>query len=510
MTSRFRIALSALALCAAAVLLIALFTGLFDGGAGGPGDLDVGEGGPGGFTPEGELELDGPGGGLAPNPNAAAPGGNSGSLVNSRTPSGLDLTDPEQRNEYLMQLIGEYDTNWDEIARVLRVSADPIPDEVRAFLIDELKSGRKLGVLKVFAVILDPTMTRDLIDVLDMPGLSSRVERVALQALYTMPGANSSEVVRELESRLTDDMSRDNRFLHAIASRGGPEAARALVEYLQRSQEPGEVPQFVLRALDLEGDPETAEIVKQALATEDLDPEVRNRLMLLVSRPGATEFVPMVIALDADGQSQKTRERALETLARIGGKDAITYLYAKASQPGVMGEKALLMMGQISSSDQEGRDYLLEALEQASGAARPIETQTQILQALANLREPSAAPQFVHYMDSRSPSIQMAAISGLARLGSKAEPHVPKLIDTYAVSDDRTKVRIAVALGSIGGEKAVEAMEQMVSAEGIPPDLNRTLRMGLNDAKRRLKEPAGNRGGVPAAPSPALGGNRRR
>ena len=224
----------------------------------------------------------------------------------------------------------------------------------------------------------------------------------------------------------------------------------------------------------------------------------------MVAQRGAVQFTAVVKALDVDGQTDAVRQAAMRTLSRIGGKEAAAYLLERSGAPGAHGEQALDLLGQITSAESEGREFLVEAFERSGSGPNGVETQAQIIKALANLREPGAAKIFAKQLNNGVPEIRQEAIRGLARLGTRAEAYVPSLVDEFTVSNDSTKVRIAVALGSIGGEDAIKAMEQMVSVEDLSPSLHRTLRAGLIDAKKRRSQ------STPSTPNagvrPGLGG----
>lgn len=162
------------------------------------------------------------------------------------------------------------------------------------------------------------------------------------------------------------------------------------------------------------------------------------------------------------------------------------------------GGRALAVRADVTQrSDMHA--LLVEAFGEAGAVSHPVETRTQIVRALANLREPQAAPLFAAHIADPTPAIRLEAIRGLDRLGSRAETHVPSLVDQFAVSDDMTKVRIAHALGSIGGETARKAVEQMMTAEGNSAALQRTLRAALNDLQK------GEAASGPTSERPGLG-----
>jgi len=481
MTPRFKIGLT---------LLLALGLGVFvfwltqDDGARHGAGVDLSGDSVDDGTGDAELLADGsdPEAG-----NKLAPGATGGgrSLVGARTPHGIDLSNPDVRSTELTRILDTRPIDWRAAAKIAALMKEPLPDGARPIILWELRNGRRLQVMHLFRELHDPSFVEDMFDLLDDPEVAKGARKFALEALWQMPGAPTDAVVLRLEGRLSDDLREDNAILFAMAASGGPEAARALVEYVQRSKDPEKIPQHLLQRLDVTKDKEAARILSDALETER-SPKALRSFIRMASKHGAREFTEPLIALDRDGIPTEVREQSMHALSQIGDEAAIGYLLEKAQEPGRFGEAALRSVAMISSADPEARKNLSKALEEADDNPRPEKAKESLLLAIGAVGDKNALPAVAAQLSDRSASVQRAAVRAMGRLGPKSEAYVPKLSRLYEQGDDATRIHVAVALGSIGGEQAVADMERMIKDESISPSLLRTLRMGLRNAKSRL------------------------
>ncbi len=504
MTRRFQLAVAVSAVLVVGVVLIALATGVFDGPVASGPDLVAERDGPDGAG-TGAAQLEGSGtadGDPETGPHLPRGATGRGALrPGMRDPHGLDLSDPQQAADYLSELLSTEPLNWKEINRVLGVMTEPLSDASRAILLQQLLHGQRNQAVQAFGKLQDGSLTEDLLAAFDDP--ANRVARGAiLHALATMPGADPGTVAKELEARLTDDIAHDRVLLQWIGARGGEEAARVIVEYMARTDQPGALRGSLLRMLDLKGDPAAAAVVLQALK-DSTSPQVTSQLLDMVAQAGATGFTKEIIALDADGQSDAIRRQALDALARIGGKEAIDHLLAKAEAPGTYGEAAVSSIRLIASADLEGRAALVDALKRAGMMSRPDETKENLLLALGRLKEKSAIPLIVKSLDDGNERVRIAAVRGLGKMKDASREHVESIVEQYANGSPSMKMTAAIALGDIGGKDAISAMDQMLSEEGISRSLTRTLNAALRFARER--EAAGP---SPAPAGPGLGERR--
>jgi len=408
-------------------------------------------------------------------------------MSGARLPSLVDNSDPAVRRERLATLLNASAIDWKEVEQLLRIANEPLDPGVRDILLSELRSGRRNMVLLSFSGLNDGSLAVDLLEIYDDPTADPGARTAALQALFTMPGADRDEVARALEGRLSDDPGKDRELLHAIASRGGPAAARALVVYVQRLRQPGRVPNYILQALDVVGDPEAAAVLSEALGEQN-PPEVTRALMSIAAQPGARGFTQQIIALDRDGQDAAVRRQVFTSLSHIGDKEAVGFLLRKADEPGTVGEQALRAIGGLRFKDPEVCAQLVDALERVWLNPRPEMAEEKLLLAVGALRVDSAVPLVASRLDDSRPKVRVAAVRGLGRMGSKSREHVPKLILLYRGGDSDMRMRVAIALGNIGGERAVEAMEQMLTDGGNSSSLQRTLSLGLRKARVQLSD----------------------
>ena len=396
MTARFKIGLAIVAALALGVLVLQVLGDADEGDLdeldhldGGADYLD-GESSGGGLTAErGGTGRPGSGG---RDPSLTASGARSGNgLVGARLPSGIDFSDPAVRASELTRILGTQPINWQQAAKIVALMEERIPEDLKPTILWELRNGKRNQVMHVFGVLRDPTFVEDLFDVLDDGDASRGARRAALQGLWQMPGAPADEVARRLEGRLTNNFARDRDVLQAIAARGGQEAARAVVEYVQRLKNPREVPQHILQRLDVLDDAQAAEVVALALQRES-SPKVLRALITIVSQPGASAFSETIIGLDRDGQKDEVRTQALFALGRIGDEASVGYLLEKAAEPGHYGERALRSIASISSADPAARQRLAAALTGAHSGPNAENTKISLLLAIGAVGDKETLP----------------------------------------------------------------------------------------------------------------------
>lgn len=493
MTQRFKAALVAFAALALGFGIVAFALGLFEGT---PSTQDVtADGGPEAETSvesgeglEGNPSLEGSGDGEPGRRVLPANGrGHSTSLIGIREPHGIDMSDPAVRGEALSKLVRQTPIDWAAVAAILKIHDGEVDEAVREAMMRAItRAGNRRTVLLAFQQLRDPSMTDALIESFDDRDVDSNAKRAILRALATMPGADDATVALALESRLSDDPRADKDLLHAIANRGGNEGARALVEYIARVDKPQLINQYLLQALDLRSEPAAVPVIAEALGSGTLSPEAQQKLLELAAQPGVKGLSEAVIALDRDGVSAEVRDQALRSLARIGGTQAVAYLLEKADEPGKFGETAIQSLGRLGGADVEGKKLLMKALEESDRNPRAELFRQQVVRALGTFKDPEAAAVVAKYVGSREVGVSRAAIQALGSLGSRAETHVPLIVDQWTTGDDTTRMRVVIALGTIGGDKSLSALEQMKgSEEGMSASLVRTLNATLNNLRKR-------------------------
>ncbi len=482
MTPRFKAALTILAALAFGTLAIWLVLGsggktpLPGGGAisSSPPLVPVAPG-PGPSVPDGTSPAgpDDPG---APGPDVLHRG--SDGVIGLRTPSGMDLSDPAQRNAWLLELLGTRPTDWTQIARLVGMVEGTLDEAVRTRLLTELRSGQRIGAKEALAASHDPTLVQDLLGMLDADDLTAGGRSAVLDVLARMPGATASEVVRGIEARLDGTARHDGPYLLAIGRRGGREAGRALVEYLGRMHDPLSAPRIGHLGLDLKSDTEAAAVVAHAL-DQATSSELQQALLEISAQPGAESLVESVARLDAEGQPETVRRAALGALASIGTGSAMSRLLDAASGPGVFGEAALDCLGGVTSADAKAREELMQALEDVDRNPRPEQARVALLQALGNLQHPPALVPLAKAVNDPNPQVRAVAVSGLGRMGAAAQPYVPKLLETYDAGDESVRHGVILALGGVGGDESVAFLTRLQADTSLSPKLQQAVRVSM-------------------------------
>lgn len=510
MTQRFRSALLALGILAAATLVIWLVLGRGDDD---PVEIGSGDGGVArgrqDQSGDGDVHLEGSRDGSRPAPGAGVrprPGGRDGT-VPRRIPEGVDYSDPAQVEKRFAELMSEDPIQWAAVSRLAAVYEGALPDDVRDALMSALAAGDRTGPIRVFAVSRDGSLVRDLFRLLDDGALPPGVKGALYQALAILPGANDAEVVRGIEARLTGHGRTDLQALKAIGDRGGRDGARAIVEYLMRVDEPQTLPHHGYLGLDLKNDPAAVEVLSEAVAHAET-PEVLGALVKLSAQGGADGMVASLVALDHADQPHDIRRGVLEALTRIGTDDSLAYVMNVAAQPDPYGVLAVTNIGRMRSATPEARARLVEAVGREGAFYGDPKARRAALQALGNLRERTALPALVDALDSGDDGLRHVATYGLGSIGEPARPHVPRLIDLFSTADVRMQKQVAVALGGIGGADARSALEQMLTNQDLEARVRRSARMAL----QRLETDEADAGRVrpPAPPGSTLGGHKDR
>ena len=420
-------------------------------------------------------------------PKAVGPDGGGTGLVNSREPEGIDYSDPEVREAELRRLLGEGQINWQAVAKIVGLMEEPIPEELRPVFLDGITTGpRRNQTMFAFAVLRDESFIEDLFELLDDPSVVKGARRAVLSALWQMPAGDRDDVVRKIESRFTGDPVKDQAMLQAVSRRGGPEAARALTEYLQSLRNPREVPPHILRSLDLK-DPQTSAIFAGALQQEQSS-KVLKALITTAAQPGARSMVDPLVALDRDGVPDDVRQSVMDALGTIGDLDSVDYLLRKAQEPGIFGDRAVMALGSLNTSERGVADKISKALDAAENNPRPREYKKSLLVALGRSRSAGSLRVVAKSLDDGDTEVRLAAVDAMNHMGHRSRGYENKLAAMYRTADDTGKRRVAAALGSIGGEEAIRELRRMLKAEDLPASVKPTVQFGLRNAEKQLAE----------------------
>ncbi|MGE0192240.1 MAG: HEAT repeat domain-containing protein [Planctomycetota bacterium] len=436
-----------------------------------------GEGdGPGeslGGTLEGRAP--GPGGRGSGNPLYLPPGLPSG----LRTPSGLDLSDPAQRRQHLAFLLAMGEPDWAEVRQVLAAMGnEPLDPAAKARLFEWFRTGpRRHAIGEALQMLGDPGAVDSFLAFLDDAATPPDLRYATIQALATFRGGDPDTIVLALEPRLAGDWRSDVYLLQVMAQRGGTEATRALVRYIERLGDEGDFQPSILRRYAVANTPESIELAKEALAAAS-SPEVTKRLLASLVRDGSLALVPSLLELDRDGQPDAVRLEVLKALARAGGEDAVDRLLAHATSGGVTGQMALDALAHLPRevATVKERERVRDLLDRAGLTEDPENTRVTTLRTLGELGAVESLDTIAQHAERGSPRVANAAIDALGRIGRRAEPKVDVIAGLYARADEAQRFAIVRALAGIGGSKALAWVRTWQEDASVSNQLKTQLR----------------------------------
>jgi HEAT repeat protein len=407
----------------------------------------------------------------------AAPAPTAGAVPPGlRRPFGEDLSDPRVAEAKLRRLLAEEPPAWDAVASVAAV-LPALPPDVRRDLADRLAKG-EAGALRVFSTVRDPEAARDLLDALSTPRMRPADRTNVLEALASLPGADRDAVVLGIEARLFGDPTADAAALRAIAARGGPEAARVLVEATARA--PQAFDEGAWRRLDV-SDPATAARLAEALRDGTRDPAARRALAVAAGRPGAPAPVVLaLLALDDPGHPPEVRDAALAAIARTGAPEAVERLLRAAEEGGPRGETAARAFSEMSGARGEAGERLVRASEEAKD---PV-LRRHLARALGGVPTDAARAALERLLGDGDDLVRKEAIVALGRAGPRAADSVPALARAFDEGDDVAKGHVALTLASIGTPEARRTLEQMRAASSSPA-VRRQVALAIESLGRR-------------------------
>ena len=438
-----------------------------DGPAGG-GD----EGSLGGTLAGRDVGLDGRGSGGPTNAGGGLPSG-------ARTPTGIDLSDPAQRKQHLAFLLAMAEPDWAEVRQVLAaMGSEPLDPELKARLFEWFRTGpRRNEIGQALEMLGDPSAVESFLVFLDDKATPPDLRYATIQALATFRGGDPDTIVLALEPRLAGDWRTDVYLLQVMAQRGGTEATRALVRYIERLGDTGDFQPGILRHYVVANTPESIELAKEALASAS-SPEVTKRLLASLVRDGSAALVPSLLELDRDGQPDAVRLEVLKALARAGGEDALDRLLAHATSGGTTGRMALDAIAQLPReiATVKERERIRDLLDRAGLTEDPENTRVTTLRTLGELGAVESMDAIVLHAERGTPRVANAAIEALGRIGSKAQPKVDAIAGLYARADEAQRFAIVRALAGIGGSKALAWVRSWQDDTSVSNQLKTQLR----------------------------------
>jgi HEAT repeat protein len=386
----------------------------------------------------------------------------------------------------LREELGKQPPSWSNVAFLLERWQGALEPLVREALFAALRGGDRVGALKAFASVQDPTVVADLFRLLDEPGLSRAVRDVALQALATVPSGDPGEVVRGLEARMTGNRSDDLKLLQFVAIRGGAEAARALVEYIDRLEDRNGLPNLAHFRMNFAKDPAATEVLLDALQRAQSDLAI-SAYVQMAGQPGAEAFTDALIALDDPSRSSAIRREAVQAIGRLGTARAVDYLLAVSVEASASGADALRALGGMSGATEDGKGRLLEVLR--SGSA-PAHVELEVIRALGTVRYEPAREVLAESLGDRDAAVAGLAVRALGELGESARPHVKDMTALFEKGDDELRRQVVVALGGVGGPEARAELERLAADTTLSEGLQRTIRHQLVRLERDERDAA--------------------
>ena len=408
--------------------------------------------------------------------------GSGGVSPGLRVPKGVDLSDPEQRRRFLLDLLKKTPVVWEDVAQVVAITTEPLDPAAREAMLTALRSGDRNGVSKALTVARDPALVPELLQVLDDVTAASGARRIVLLVLGQMPVPDRDGIAKALEARLKGDIGEDYVVLDALARRGGKESVRAVVEYVERSADAAKAWQALAGRMALKDDPEAAAIVAEAL-TRQQSPGALETLLRVAAEPGAATLTPALIRLDADDVPEAQRTLVYEALARVGSVEAVDHLLTVSRQPGLYGEKALLAIAQIHTASDAARQSLLAELDRAPLNPRPEMAKAFLLQAVGRLRVTEALPTAVASMRDPSDQVKNSAIQAVGLMRSAARAHVDDVSALFASGSAATRIQVVTALGNIGGKEAGDRLEEFLKDPSLDASLRQTIGHAAEQAR---------------------------
>ena len=426
----------------------------------------------------------------------------------TRIPSSVDLGDPVEARVYLASLLKMQKVPWKLVGDVLAATPGPFSEVITKRLLEGVVGNRRVAAINAVISSKDGTLVTGLLTTYDDTDLDGGVRSGVLGALVEMQAADRDAVSKALAERLGQNETQDRALLSAIALRGGAEASRVLVEAMGQREADARTPH--VPHAKLADDPAAAAVYLQALNAETRA-HVLEALVRAVAQPGAATFAQPLIDMGSRELPDGVARARLEALAEVGGDGAVRHLLETAKSEDPLADDAQRALGQLSSAGPKGRAALRRALTDVPATPPPAEAsenasaeerraasaarrqarehalaRASLLRALARLRDAEAAPQMAASLEDASTRVQRAALEGLQGLGPQAREQIPALVRAYGGSErDVFRRDVVRALGTIGGEDAVQALKSMRRAKDLPEEVRDEIDRALSRAARQ-------------------------
>lgn len=394
---------------------------------------------------------------------AARPG--TGIPAGLRTPSGADYSDPKLLQNLIREQLALENPRWDHVADWIGRVEGPLDRDIKDALLNALQFGNAAGAIQALERVRDGTIVPDLLRVLDDPKLDAHDRGNVLVAIAGVPGADLREAVTGIESRLSGDFAHDGPYLQAIARLGGLEAARALSDAVNATNDPSRFGAEVWRSFDLRRSKDAAEYLAKVLTDAPRSEAALVSLLDLTGRPGATPaLVTAMLALDAPEQREPVRRAALTALAKTGDEAAVTRLIELAEKGADYASVAARALGTTTALSEPARVKVLEVAKTTTNEY----LKQNAVEALGATRTVAAVPVLTDLARTGSELVRKEAVRALGRLGPDAAGAVEAIAAAYGGGDEAMRQHAALALAQIATPEAKVVLEQARASEASP------------------------------------------
>ena len=405
---------------------------------------------------------------------------------------GPDMSSAKARADKLRELLSALEIEWNDVGMLLGAMelGEPLGAEVQRLLIEHLRMGtRPLQIRDALKNLGDPAMVEPLFELVDDQVLELHVRNLALRVLSKMRGGDADTIATQLESRLSGDVRADHYVLGALAARGGPEAARAIIQYVETSENPKAIHPGLFRDMKRIDDPALVAMVGEALGRAT-NPDHLDRLLGIFVQSRATALGDNVRAL-----AKRTSDAAMQTslyraMARMGDADSIAFLVEQATAQGDAADRAMAAFAALDRDavDARGREQIRNLLDRSDDTPNPTLTKSKALFALGKMRSKDSLEAIWSHVDDPSPRVANTAIEAVGRIGEPARKHVPALTERLSSARGETRRQVLQALGRIGGDEALQTLRQWHGRDDLSPAEKSTVLIGIKiitDAQKR-------------------------
>ena len=343
----------------------------------------------------------------------------------------------------------------------------PLTKQLETYAADPTASTKLEWTLRGLGRAGDPSVVPKIV-----PLLSSESVGVRAQAEEALGRLADGSVCDKLVPLLANDKLRENQSVALALARIRPE--KCIPGILERLKvEPNvEVRAQLYRAIaSVQGEAALPVLEPFLATTNPYEPVI---LLDTIGRIGSRKGLPLVRAM-LESKDGSAVQRALETLASLGGESAIDTLLAKTADPRrtvrLLACRNLIEIGERRAGPRVAGN-LLELVAEPVGnlsARAPIKEYSE---ALVTLRYVEPIPDLVQALEKQSdPEIVANLTSAVTRLKLITELGDDVTRWTAKLDDPQESVRVLAGarLAEIGSSAAVKTLEARLAMATLPP-----------------------------------------